>query len=304
MACNTGRITISKEWKLDMKAFVNGKHDRRKRPLYSLMEISAASGLPVYQGGDADVVFNWGGSFLFRPRAKIILNENPMFGKCAQALAIKRAGVTTPQPYRNIREVTKFPVLEKPNESYGGKGIKLLRTKPVRYVQRGNVWYQQFITKAKEYRVYFFNDKIAMVSEKLVKDTKKVVWNIANCIGWERHRRLEKNEKLTNLVTKSAEAVRLDWGAADVLEDRNGKFWMCEINSRPSCWNRERPKLPMTLNENGVWTLTKHQREELSLSARMWGNRMHRFLREVERGDYKQTKPKQEIEKRKHWPET
>ncbi|GAG73060.1 unnamed protein product [marine sediment metagenome] len=71
-----------------MKAFVNGKHDRKGNPLYSLREISAASELPVYAGERADVVFNWGGAFPYRPKAKIVLNERPMFGKCAQALTM------------------------------------------------------------------------------------------------------------------------------------------------------------------------------------------------------------------------
>ena len=45
-----------------MKVFINGKRTKSGRPFYSLMEMSAASGLPIYDGGDADVVFNWGGS--------------------------------------------------------------------------------------------------------------------------------------------------------------------------------------------------------------------------------------------------
>ena len=269
-----------------MKAYINGKHGTKtNQPLYSLLEISAAAELPIYNGEkDADVIFNWGGAFKVRSQAKTILNEHPLFGKLAQARAMLKAGVATPRAWGTLREVNKFPVLQKLNDSHGGKGIKLIRTKPARVVQKGDVWYQGYVEKKAEFRVYFFNGNTTIVSEKLVKDTGKVVWNIVNCTGWQRRKDLETNRELVDLVIKAAEAVRLDWGAADVIQDKKGKFWICEVNSRPSCWNRERPKLKMEKNKDGVYVLQGHKREELTLSARMWGNQMKKFLRHCEGG--------------------
>lgn len=280
-----------------MKAYINGKHGGKTgQPLYSLLEISAASELPIYNGEkDADVIFNWGGAFNKTSRAKTVLNERPLFGKLAQARAMLNAGIATPRAWGSLREVNKFPVLQKLNDSHGGKGIKMIRSKPARIVQKGDIWFQGYIEKKAEFRVYFFNGNATIVSEKLVKDTSRVIWNIVNCTGWQRRKDLETNKDLVNLVVEAAKAVRLDWGAADVMQDKKGKFWICEVNSRPSCWNRERPKLKMEKDKDGVYRLVGHKREDLTLSARMWGNQMKKFLRhanEGERPTSSQTAPK------------
>jgi hypothetical protein len=275
-----------------MKAFINGKHGKSGSPLYSLLEISAASELPIYNGEkDADIIFNWGGAFKTTSRAKLILNDHPLFGKLAQAKAMLKAGVATPPAYSTLREVKAFPVLGKLNDSHGGKGIRLIRS---RTGKKGKAdWFQGYIEKQAEFRVYFFNGVTTIVSEKMVKDKSKVIWNIVNCTGWERRRDLENNKELTELVTAAAKAVRLDWGAADVLQDKSGKFWICEVNSRPSCWNRARPKLKMTKDKNGVYRLEGHEREELTLSARMWGNQMKKFIRKVEENKGERPTPDQ-----------
>ena len=46
-------------------------------------------------------------------------------------------------------------------------------------------------------------------------------------------------------------------------------------------WNRDRPKLKMEKDGNGIWQLTENKREDLTLSSRLWGNRMRRFLKEM-----------------------
>jgi hypothetical protein len=275
-----------------MRAYINGKHGKSGEPLYSLLEISAASELPIYTGEkDADVIFNWGGAFKTASRAKVVLNDHPLFGKLAQAKAMLKAGVATPPAYSALREVRAFPVLGKLNDSHGGKGIRLISS------ARGKIgkadWFQGYINKQAEFRVYFFNGVTTIISEKIVKDKNKVIWNIVNCTGWERRRDLENNKELTSLVAEAAKAVRLDWGAADVLQDKSGKFWICEVNSRPSCWNRARPKLKMTKDKNGIYRLEGHEREELTLSARMWGNQMKKYIRKLEENGGERPTPDQ-----------
>jgi hypothetical protein len=217
------------------------------------------------------------------------------------------AGIATPRAWGSLREVNKFPVLQKLNDSHGGKGIKMIRSKPARIVQKGDIWFQGYIEKKAEFRVYFFNGNATIVSEKLVKDTSRVIWNIVNCTGWQRRKDLETNKGLVNLVVEAAKAVRLDWGAADVMQDKKGKFWICEVNSRPSCWNRERPKLKMEKDKDGVYRLVGHKREDLTLSARMWGNQMKKFLRHVNEGERptsSQTAPKSQRTRTSTVPET
>ena len=261
-----------------MKAFINGKRTKSGRPFYSLMEMSAASGLPIYNGEEeADVIFNWGGGGYSPPRKAKVLNYNPIFGKFTQARAMLSAGVRTPQAYLQLSDVRRFPVVRKPEESFGGHGISLIERRRPLMTDKPGYWYQEFIDKDREFRVYFFLDEICMVEEKIIRNKKKITWNLFNCLRWERVHKLEENEEIRNLVLGGSKAIRVEWGAADILQDKTGSFWICEINSRPSCWGGKKPKLPM-IEEEGIWKLTKNERDDLDLSARMWANRMKRFL--------------------------
>ncbi|KKL70226.1 hypothetical protein LCGC14_2107020 [marine sediment metagenome] len=264
-----------------MKAFINGKHTKSDRPFYSLMEMSAASELPVYNGGPADVIFNWGGGGRPVPREAKVLNRRPIFDKYSQSQAmLKNCDFTEsiPKSYSRLSIVRKFPIVRKPNNSYGGHGIVLVKS--AHHAEKRDTWYQQFIDKVREIRVYFFNGDLCMVEEKFVKNPRRVTWNLYNCLRWERNRKLEGNRDLADIVTDAAEAIRVDWGAADVLIDKKGRFWICEVNSRPSCWGGKKPKLKMTV-KNSIYRLTENERSDIDLSARMWANRMHGFLRSL-----------------------
>jgi len=244
------------------------------------MEMSAASELPVYSGGAADVIFNWGGGGKSVPSGAAVLNRNPIFNKYSQAKAMlghSKFPESIPMPYDNLSDVDEFPVVRKPHNSYGGHGIVLIKSKRLRGEKR-NTWYQQFIDKVREVRVYFFDGDLCMVEEKFVKNRNQVTWNLYNCLRWERNRELEGSSKLANIVTSAAKSIRVDWGAADVLIDREGKFWIGEINSRPSCWGGKKPKLKMTV-KSGIYQLVENERGDIDLSARMWANRMKLFLR-------------------------
>ena len=238
--------------------------------------MSAASGLPIYDGGPADVIFNWGGGGRSVPRKSVVLNRNPIFNKYSQAKAMFDSGVATPRPYRLIEAVKKFPVVRKPINSYGGHGIRLVRSaKTVN--GRYNFWYQDLVNKDREFRVYFFTGEVCMVEEKLVKDKSELTWNLRNCLRWNRYRELEDSKVIEDLVIPAAKSIGIDWGAADVLMDKREKFWICEINSRPSCWGGLKPKLNMK-TRNGIYELINNDRSELDLSARMWANRMGAFI--------------------------
>ena len=259
-----------------MKAYINGKHTKKGIPYYSLMEMSAASGLPIYKGEkDADIVFNWGGGGFPTANRAVVVNKHPIFDKYNQAVAMYKADVITPKPYSRLSEVRSFPVVRKPNNSYGGHGIRLIKSGI--FGEKDNVWYQDFVDKRREYRVYFFNGEVKMVEEKIVKDPSIVTWNYFNCERWERRRELESNRTLIRTVLAAAATIRIDWGAADIMEDSKGKLWVCEVNSRPSCWGGKTPKHKMTISKN-VYKIADGERSDLDLSARMWANCMHRFI--------------------------
>jgi hypothetical protein len=259
-----------------LHAAINGKHTPAGVPFYSLIEMSVASGLPIYQGGAADIIFNWGGSGFKTPTRALVLNRNPIFGKFRQAEIMFNHGVEVPRPYEDLSDVKKFPVLRKPHDSYGGHDITIIR----RYDSQANTsgyWFQDLVNKVAEYRVYFFDGRIPLIEEKMVRDRSKVVWGSEdNAFSWERRADLEKNRKIGSMVLAGAGLVQIDWGAADLLEDENGGFWICEINSRPTCWGGKRPKLKYRKDGYGRY----YSDQEPDSTAIMWAKQMKRFIEE------------------------
>lgn len=263
-----------------MQAFINGKHTPAGVPFYSMIEMSVASGLPIYTGGGADIVFNWGGSGFKPPKNAIVLNKNPIFDKFRQAEVMHGYGIKVPRPYDDLSDVKKFPLLRKPRDSYGGHGITIIRSYSSK-ANDPNYWFQDLIKKEAEYRVYFFDGKITLVEEKIVKDRSKVVWGSEdNAFSWERRDHMEKNEEITDLVLTGAGLVRIDWGAADLLEDETGGYWICEINSRPTCWGGKRPKLRYKKDGYNKY----YSNDTPDSTAIMWAEQMKKFINKHERG--------------------
>jgi len=259
--------------------YINGRHTKRGEPYYSLKVISYVAKIPVYKGQkDAKVVFNWGGGGFVAPRGATVLNRKFVYGgKYRQSQFMIRAGCKTPQSWKHLKNVPtgSFPVLEKLERSQGGKGIILLRTKPARRTQSKRRWYQKYIDKKREYRVFFFLDEIPSVNEKIPTDRSQVTWNLSNS-SWTGAYGLKENAKLKKIVLAGTKALNLDWGAADVLEDTKGGFWICEINSRPGCQNPGGEKATFRRNRNGIY-------EPISGgvgggSAGMWASQFRKFL--------------------------
>lgn len=257
-----------------MKAFINGKHTLAGVPFYSMIEMSVASGLPIYKGGDADIVFNWGGSGYKTPKDAIVLNRHPVFAKYEQARIMFGYGVKIPQPYEDLSDVKKYPVLRKPMDSYGGHGITLVRSDRSE-ANDSNFWFQDLVHKVAEYRVYFFDGEVTLIEEKMVRDRSKIVWGSEdNASSWERREEMESDGMIAEMVLAGSAHVRIDWGAADLLEDETGGFWICEINSRPTCWGGKRPKLTYKKDSSNIY----HSNQDPDTTAIMWANCMKRFI--------------------------
>lgn len=263
---------------MEKGVYINGKHTKRGEPFYSLKVISHVAQIPVYRGQkDAKVIFNWGGGGFRPPRGATVLNRNPVFGgKYHQAQIMLRHDCRTPKAWKYLKSVPKFPVVEKPERSQGGKGIRLLRSRPARPTGK-RVWYQEFIDKRREYRVFFFMDRIPSVNEKIPKDRKEITWNLHNS-SWTGAGGLRNESKLKKIVLDGAKALKLDWGAADILEDGKGNYWICEINSRPGCQSPGGDKARFKRNKNGVYEPTEGYVG--GGSASMWARQFEWFLRE------------------------
>ena len=258
--------------------YINGRHTKRGEPYYSLKVISHVAQIPIYRGEkDAKVVFNWGGGGFVAPRSATVLNRSFVYGgKYRQSQFMLKAGCKTPQSWKYLKNIPagSFPVLEKPERSQGGKGIILLKTKPAGIRPKAR-WYQKYINKRREYRAFFFLDEIPMVSEKVPTDRNIVTWNLNNS-SWMGSSGLRTNKEFKKVVLAGTKALHLDWGAADILEDTKGNFWICEINSRPGCQNPSGEQATFKRNKNGIYEPVSGYAG--GGSASMWANQFRKFL--------------------------
>jgi len=93
-----------------------------------------------------------------------------------------------------------------------------------------------FIDKVKEFRVWQFHKKTLAVYEKQYqgegKPQQHVIWNHQD--GLFKFVNIDRYEwpKLLRMDL-ALEALYMDFGAIDVIEDKDGKVWMLEVNSAP-----------------------------------------------------------------------
>ena len=97
----------------------------------------------------------------------------------------------------------------------------------------GGYYISEFIQKKKEYRVMVVQGKVVWVIEKHPKSEDEVSWGCVeqgtfDYVGWSDW----PIEVIRNAV-KSVELSSLDFGAADVIVDPEGKAYTLEVNTAP-----------------------------------------------------------------------
>ena len=108
-----------------------------------------------------------------------------------------------------------------------------LRRLATRYGE-GNWYASELIDKVREVRVYWVNGRVATIAEKTPADPSAVAWNVAqggrfDVIGW--------GDWPTEACRVACEAMKhfeLDFGGVDLMMDRDGRWYLIEINSAPS----------------------------------------------------------------------
>lgn len=100
----------------------------------------------------------------------------------------------------------------------------------------GNYYISEFIDKTREFRVFFCQGRIAWVVEKHPEDKKSVSWGCVDdeddsyfeYVAWS-----EIPMSLAENALKAAAHSKLDFGAVDVVMDKEGRAFTLEINTGP-----------------------------------------------------------------------
>jgi hypothetical protein len=97
-------------------------------------------------------------------------------------------------------------------------------------------FFSVFIPTKTEYRVWVFQGKAFTVSEKIFKGEGEYQGYMRNQrFGFKSEKRddLRKYEPLTVPSINAVKALDLDFGAVDIIEGKDGKFYVLEVNTMP-----------------------------------------------------------------------
>ncbi len=149
----------------------------------------------------------------------------------------------------SINETFSLPVIIKRNSGAGGNNVFLcqnleqvkLYLQQIFNINSKNYDYialaQEYIDISHEYRAVFFNNELLLLYEKN-KAEAKFVGNLSP-LHWEGAKAVHITE--TSLISDIKifvqpifQEVTLNYAGVDIVRDRNGKYWLIELNSHPS----------------------------------------------------------------------
>ena len=97
----------------------------------------------------------------------------------------------------------------------------------------GAYYISDFIKKKNEYRVFVAQNRVVWMIKKKPKDASEVSWGCVeegafDYIGWS-----DWNMSLADVALRTMKLSGLDYGAIDIIEDFDGRFYTLEVNTAP-----------------------------------------------------------------------
>jgi len=188
-----------------------------------------------------DVIVCWGMSCT---RETPTLNGNVnKFDKWEAILQFHRHKISAPIVFP-IRELEhhafRFPLLARNRTHRGGLDIKVVNDWREAYAvnAKGDKdFFSVYIPTETEYRVWVFKNRAFAVYEKLYKGEGEYLGIQRNRhfgFKFEKQDELLQDEALSTLSIAAVKALNMDFGAADVILGKDGKYYVLEVNSMPN----------------------------------------------------------------------
>ena len=207
-----------------------------------------------HEGGKLKVgtIINWGASNINRDIEAAIINKPEAIAKASNKLlafkAFKDAGVTTPEFTESLQEANKWladgsvVVARTKLSAHSGAGIVIVDPDADPKIDIPDAkLYTKYIPKAEEYRLHVFRGNVFFVQRKArnkeVPDDK-VNWKVRNhgngFIYSNQDVKVFSQGKAHREAIKAVEALGLDFGAVDIVYNRNkDTHYVLEVNTAP-----------------------------------------------------------------------
>jgi glutathione synthase/RimK-type ligase-like ATP-grasp enzyme len=183
----------------------------------------------------------WGHSSIIKPNLNGYVNAS---NKYEAMIRFVKAGINVPPVFdanpfqvRTQRKIYPFPWLGRKVYHREGNDIVPVKDTDDAYDQIGKSdFFSVFIPTAKEFRIWVFQGEAFAAYRKDFK-------GIGEYEGFQRNHdfgfhfekvdELLTYKKLTTPSIAAVAALKLDFGAVDILEGKDGKFYVLEVNSMP-----------------------------------------------------------------------
>lgn len=218
--------------------------------------VKASGGVESPSDTDCHLI-RWGTSAKSKVYSGNVFNKREAVGNATDkflALEIlRKARIPVPVFGSDLSVFDNLPILWRGRNHHAGNEFRLIKTlKDFRdEVKRGPTegYYMDFIDKVREYRIYSTADETIICYEKL--KTKSVTcpyrWNREFGYSQEQCKRISKNTSCALiLANRCIKALGLDFGAVDIIETKDGRLYVIEVNTGPTLGDFS---LPIILEE-------------------------------------------------------
>jgi glutathione synthase/RimK-type ligase-like ATP-grasp enzyme len=131
----------------------------------------------------------------------------------------------------------KKVLIREPN-SFGGRGITVVRSPDAfNRIPPGKIAVR-FFPKEAEYRAHVWQNRVILLTQKRARrdttrsDDQRFIWNHTN--GWVHCREdVDKPEGIDQLAIDAVNVCNLDFGAVDIMLNKDGVLRVLEVNTAP-----------------------------------------------------------------------
>lgn len=214
--------------------------------------------------GEFDFVFRYGNTEQFDNPVKIIFNKGHNIILVSNKLRMRRKLIENSIPVPKVYDLSdindnkykidnkELPLIARPVNHWKGRDFNLVYSydEAITYLKKG-YYLQEVINKETEYRIFVWQSKIfeCSVKEPRLERYNMLVRNFGN--GWRfgYKKRLETPQGLRKNARDAVGIAGLDFGGVDCCIDKEGNYYIFEINSAPALIERKAEKLANKVTE-------------------------------------------------------
>ena len=190
-----------------------------------------------------DVVISWGNSSSFDSKLRLgkVINKPTRISFATNKLysfnALEAEGIIIPRYDTNpttAKRDFKRVFVRQSLTGHSGEGIIVVDSEDVEELPPAPL-YVEAIAKKNEYRAIVVGNKVVDLKQKRLatdapEDRSKFIRNLSN--GWIFARdNVEYVEGLNEIAVKAVESLGLDFGAVDIITDKNNVLYVLEVNT-------------------------------------------------------------------------